>query len=441
LACQTCGVGPTGPECKTADFEDHTECVGDDIYWFDSCGAQAAIATDCLACQTCITGSGGPFCQADVLDDHLECNLNDVWQFDSCDAPVSIYDDCGTNEECVDEIEPPECDCLPGWVGLDCNVYVCDGGGEDGETCGTAHTVGRDELPITITGDTAAAGVDPNINVACGGVNQPGHDLMYRVYLFAGEVLDVTMDPTDVGDDLSVSAFFDPSATVPTCSTTTLLDCDDSGGNGAPEYLTIVAVDEGWYEIVVDANAHDNGGQGLFTLSLSIDNPVAGECYDGAVTPCEDQAVLFDWAGAAIAAPMVTNVSGTVDGMTYIYTSIAFSGTAIQTFDIPCDGGTWYMWGLRWKPSDALASFQFQVDGLPTTPIVWDISGGADWNWAWDQANGDGSMTPVWSSPLTVGTHTLTILGGASNGVDYWNHPTMGYIIITNDPAFAPPAL
>jgi hypothetical protein len=286
-----------------------------------------------------------------------------------------------------------------------------------------------------ISGDNSPFAAD--INVSCGTTAQPGHDVAYRVYLFSGEILDVAMDPT-ASDDMSVFAFYD-AATTPSCSTTTAVACDDGGGGGATENLTVVADADGWYEIVVDSRNTGGSGQGPFTLSLSIDNPVEGECYDGAVTLCTDQTVVFDWNDASsITAPMVSVVSGVVPGMAYIYTSVPNDGTATHAFDIPCDG-TWYMWGLRWKPSDTLATFRFQVDGAPTTPITWSMSGGFDITWAWDQANGE--TTSVWSSALTAGTHTLTILGGASTEGSTWYHPVLGYVIITNDAAFAPPVL
>jgi hypothetical protein len=362
---------------------------------------------------------------------------DDVYWFDSCGDPTSVFDDCSSGEECVDTVIPPECRCLPGWIGLDCETYVCDSGTETGETCATATTVGRDDLPIVIAGNNSDP-VAPDINVACGATTQPGHDLAYRVYLFAGEILNVAMDPT-ANDDLSVFAFFDPAAAIPSCSTATLLACDDNGGAGVTENLTIVADGEGWYEIVVDTRTHGPAGEGPFTLSLSIHNPVAGQCYDDAVTPCTDQAALFDWSDAtAITAPMTSVTSATIGGMVYIYTSVANGGTATHAFDIPCDG-TWYLWGLRWKPSDTLATFRFQVDGQPNTPITWNMAGGANSAWGWDQANG--ATTPVWSSALTAGPHVLTILGGTSTGAAMNQHPALGYVIFTNNPAFVPPIL
>jgi hypothetical protein len=145
----------------------------------------------------------------------------------------------------------------------------------------------------------------------------------------------------------------------------------------------------------------------------------------------------FDWSDAtAITTPMVSATSTTVPGMVYIYTSIADSGTATHAFDLPCDD-TWYLWGLRWKPSDALATFRFQVDGAPTTPITWDVSNDNDGEWGWDQANG--ATSAVWSSTLTAGAHTLTILGGASMGSSTYLHPALGFVIFTNDPAYVPP--
>jgi hypothetical protein len=478
LACETCVIGSLGPECQAATLHDHdgcvaedvywfdscdvandliddcdpcepctdtgdgfaclatshdhTACAGDDIYWFDSCDVQEDIHTDCLTCETCVETMSGPVCQPADLQDHLECYSDDVWWFDSCGDPASIFDDCTTNEQCVGTTDPPECQCLPGWVGLDCDEYICDSITDTSEDCATASTIGRDDLPAALI-DESTTPYSDDYDINCDGWDQPGRDRAYRMYLFAGETVNLLMDPNT---DLSLFVFHPTGTSTNLCDATTEIDCSDNL-NLADESITFTAVEDGWYYIVVDSWHVD--AHGTYDLYINITNPVEGQCYGGGVVePCVNQFLYFDWEEppAEVNWPMVDNTSSVIPGMVYIYTTIENDGDANNDFDIPCDD-TWYMWGLRWKPSDALATFRFQVDGNPIAPITWDISGGTDYDWDWDQANG--AMIPVWSEFLTTGTHTLSIHGGASDGGNMADHPALGFVIFTNDPAFVPP--
>jgi hypothetical protein len=430
--CEPCTDTGDGFAC-VATSHDYAACVGDDIYWFDSCDVQEEIHTDCLACETCVLIMGNPTCQAADLQDHLECYTDDVWWFDSCGNPSEMYDDCGTNEYCEAALDPPACECMPGWVGLDCDEYICDSVTDTSEDCPDASTIGRNDLPVSITGDTTPFSDD--VNFTCDGWPQPGRDLVFKLYLFAGETIDVDLDHW--GDDLSVHLLQpDPMSSTDACNDMNLIACDDTDGGWANDTFTHTVTEDGWYYIVVDA--WQPTVYGAFQLDVDILNPVVGQCYGGTITPCVNQYLYFDWEEppATITAPMVVMASSVISGMYYIYTSAQDDGTAERDFDIPCDD-TWYMWGLRWKPSDDLATFRFRVDGNPLAPITWDVSGGTDWEWDWDQANG--AMTAVWSELLTTGTHTLTVLGGESDGGAVADHPALGFIIFTNDPAFVPP--
>jgi hypothetical protein len=343
-----------------------------------------------------------------------------------------MFDDCTTNEQCVELTDPPECQCLPGWVGLDCDEYVCDSDTALGEDCADARMLGRDDLPAALLGESTAS-YSNDLNLECEGWNQWGRDRAYKVYLFAGETIDVLMDP-----DTDLSLFlFHPTDTSPNlCDGTTELGCSDGFGL-SDESITHTASEDGWYYIMVDS--YDSGVFGTYDLYVSITDPVEGQCYGGGIVePCINQFLHFDWEEppAIIGSPMVSVESTLIPDMYYIYTSAWYDGTAARAFDIPCDD-TWYLWGLRWKPDNDLATFRFQVDGDPATPIVWDVSGGSDWEWDWDQANG--AMLPIWSDFLTTGTHTLTVHGGASDGGALEDHPALGFIIFTNDPAFTPP--
>jgi hypothetical protein len=213
--------------------------------------------------------------------------------------------------------------------------------------------------------------------------------------------------------------------------------CADANGGWADDDLIHTVDSSGWYYIVVDSWHSDVYGP--YTLNVDIVNPVAEECYGGDISDnCTDpEWIYFDWSDAdSVDSPMVTNTSTDVPGMVYIYTVTAFNGVATHTFELPCDD-VWYMWGLRWKPNDSLATFRFQVDDEPITAIWWDVSGGPDGEWDWDQAND--SSDADWSATLDGGSHELTVLGGSSSGSEVWEHPALGFIIFTNDEAFVPP--
>jgi hypothetical protein len=270
------------------------------------------------------------------------------------------------------------------------------------------------------------------VNINCDGYSQAGRDVAYRVYLFAGETVSLDLDVTD--NDLSLGLLWSGAAAPVPCSSMTLIECSDGDGT-VEESITHAVMSTGWYYILIDSYYTTGTGYGPYTLDIRITDAAPGECWGGNPSACtSDESVMFDWNPGTIAWPMTRVTSGTITGMEYIYTSIANQGTATTTFDLPCDD-TWYLWGLTWIPSNTLANFYFTVDSQ--TEIDWNMSGAPAQTWTWDQANG--AMTPIWSSTLLAGSHSIRIRGGASNGSAATSHPALGYVVFTNDPAYTPP--
>jgi hypothetical protein len=471
-----CAVGPANV-CCAAGCDDFTGCYTEDGgTCADVCGA--AILTTGRACQGCggngangacgagssVTCGAATSCQtvacggttytctnaggawewrtSAACDDGDPCTYGDACAGGACQGAAidcgigrycldgSCYD-CDTNDHCGAACE----DCTVGGricnlAGTACTDVFCESRTNTAETCETAATIGRDDVDGSITGDNTA--FSPNVNLNCAGYNQPGRDVVYRVYLFAGETIQLGL--THPADDLSLGLLRAGSATDVPCSSMTLVACDDESGTAA-ESITHVATATGWYYILVDSYYTTNSGYGPYTLTFKLSNPAPGKCYGGNPAACTgNQSIAFDWNPGTITAPMVRTTSGTYTSMEYIYTTIANQGTALANFTLPCDD-TWYLWGLTWIPSNTLANFYFTVDSQ--AEVNWNMAGAPPQIWTWDQANG--STTPVWSSALVAGNHTLRIRGGASTGGGTTQHPALGYVIFTNDPAFTPP--
>lgn len=110
-------AGITLQECCTANTS--SACVGNDLYWFDSCGSQGSLKEDC-GNNNCLNGAcvvdtspsppllPSPFCSANASS---ACFSNDVYWFDSCGIRGSVKADCGSNDcvngACESAVPPP----------------------------------------------------------------------------------------------------------------------------------------------------------------------------------------------------------------------------------------------------------------------------------------------------------------------------------------------
>jgi hypothetical protein len=118
-------------EETTCAPQDHKQCRGDTVYWFDSCGAPGSKVSDCPygcldgACKDCVpfcagkecgdnscggdcgTCSGGRVCESGACickaHDHLGCHSDgDVYWFNSCGSREDLAANCDFGEICED---------------------------------------------------------------------------------------------------------------------------------------------------------------------------------------------------------------------------------------------------------------------------------------------------------------------------------------------------
>jgi len=83
----------TGDPCLT-EFE--KQCVGDDLYWFDSCGVSEGKVGACEnGCEAgeCLGGC--------TPKDHKKCHADNPWWFDSCGEPDELIEECTGGQLCL----------------------------------------------------------------------------------------------------------------------------------------------------------------------------------------------------------------------------------------------------------------------------------------------------------------------------------------------------
>jgi predicted small lipoprotein YifL len=181
-------------------------------------------------------------------------------------VPAAVCEELEGTEQadlpCADEAD----------VCCEAGIDPCTSGDETGEVCPEAVTLGRDDLPAMINGETIPMTDDHN--VPCWDYQQPGRDIAYRVFLFPGETLHVTLSP-DVDLDLFLFSEADGDQL---CLEPELIDCGARGGSQM-EHVVATADAHGWIYILVDAYQADL--QGAFVLKAVIADPAADQCYGG----------------------------------------------------------------------------------------------------------------------------------------------------------------
>jgi hypothetical protein len=268
-----------------------------------------------------------------------------------------------------------------------------------------------------------------NIDVPCDEKAQPGVDQARAVYLFAGEVLNATLETSTKGAELSLSLFRsgDTLASAECTSGTQAICSDVLGGTESLSYSVGV---EGWYEVVVDSRKPGPSNTVPCTLALGIEHPKPGECYDSGDKLCiGGESVERDWASAKVSSPMVSANSGDVGE--YLYTTVAQSGAASTTVSIPCDGYfTIDAWG--WTPNavstDLPSTFYLSIGPYENALLELGSTAG---NWQ-NVAFPDGS-NPVglW---LNSGNQEVFVRGGESMGAMPTEHPALGPVTFTSTP-------
>jgi hypothetical protein len=177
--------------------------------------------------------------------------------------------------ECLSNTDCPEADthcednaCVP-----DCLAEGCaTDDTPSGEECAQAKIVGRtDAMSVALySGDTTGDGNDDDLSSGGGDCYDAKYDNFYRIYLLAGDQLDVELHGLDGDFDAMLKLYEGTDCAAN--GDTDLVGCYQSGYDGDPESLTHVAGSDGWYTIVVDgryafADHYDYGG---YDLDISL---------------------------------------------------------------------------------------------------------------------------------------------------------------------------
>lgn len=209
----------------------------------------------------------------------LRCGADgNVHWYDSCGVEGALFEECSAEHGACFQLSQnvAECGCESGWVGEDCTLDICTKDPTNKQSCATAFGIGRSEMPAQINDTTIdALGA---VNVPCNGRKQPGKDVAFRLYLFAGETLDVSITPQN--KDLSLLLFAESRRDEgqALCSEDTLVACSDNY-NVVQESVLYEAQEDGWYFIVVDASVPFVSGAGAYHGEAKIIDPRPGVCY------------------------------------------------------------------------------------------------------------------------------------------------------------------
>ncbi len=177
--------------------------------------------------------------------------------------------DCATGEKCKNQT------CVP-----DCEAQGCASDlGPKGTECDTARIIGRlDALAgKLVKGDTTYSGNDDDLWSGGSVCYDAESDDFYRIWLKAGDTLDVTVTPLDSFFDVMLKLYKGISCAG---DTTTLIGCFHKGGDGKADAFSYKAVDEGWYTIVVDGRYafEEDQDWGEYELLVKLTCPQTGCC-------------------------------------------------------------------------------------------------------------------------------------------------------------------
>ncbi|MFH1759733.1 MAG: hypothetical protein ABIA63_01405 [bacterium] len=78
----------------------HTGCIGNDVYWYDSCGVLEGIKQNCTEDCTWNPSSSEYECSSCITHDYTACFDGDVYWYDSCYVREDIKEDCAGSLTC-----------------------------------------------------------------------------------------------------------------------------------------------------------------------------------------------------------------------------------------------------------------------------------------------------------------------------------------------------
>ncbi|MEB2321994.1 MAG: hypothetical protein OZ921_05730, partial [Sorangiineae bacterium] len=146
---------------------------------------------------------------------------------------------------------------------------ACTSNSKDRKGCANAQLIGRDAFAGGGSYSASNVTLKDGCYVNACGCSAYGSDNTYRIYLFAGETLTVSV--TASGFDPGLGWFFlGASAGGASCGTQLSGGCSDDGAGHA-----YTAAQTGWYTLVVGATSYQKPG-GTYRLDLTLDDCVCG---------------------------------------------------------------------------------------------------------------------------------------------------------------------
>ena len=264
-AC-TCSGDSCGPGSQCVSGA----CVG--------CTTPAACGASCLPCQapTSYCHADGHCAQCQPANAGADCPAG--W---ACGADGACLDPCAGTPGCFTDTKTP-----------------------NGTKCSTAWVLGRKQIAtgIQVSGDTTDRGDDDDLPSSPVGSGpdcwDANWDDAYKVYLFAGEVVQVTAVPLSPTFTLSLKLYRGTLCAANWAAD--LVTCQWKAGDGGTETYTYTATADGWVSIVVDgASAFDDEGDwGPYTLSVKLTTTLLGACCN-CVPKCGGKSCGDDGCGGS----------------------------------------------------------------------------------------------------------------------------------------------
>lgn len=149
-----------------------------------------------------------------------------------------------------------------------CSVQGCETDVTvSGDDCENAFTIGRSNA---LTGfgwnsTTVGSGNDSNLSNSSTACWDAKNDEAYRIYMLAGEQVNISASPMDIDFDLMLKLFQGTS-----CGNSNVITCFNQGYDGAQETTMYQATEDGWVTIVVDGRQAQSDINGPYTMIVSL---------------------------------------------------------------------------------------------------------------------------------------------------------------------------
>lgn len=288
-----CVVCAYGAECGAGQFCDHgacAECGQDDpLHCGSDCEPCIGQYPSCVAGEcTCTDASCGPGLRC------LGGKCSKCETADACGESCAICADpnphCvqGACAFCIDDSKCPEDQhCSPAGACVpDC--LVTDGcatdEAPDGKACGKARTIGRLAAlaGYSFSGDTANASDKDNLSTNDTDCWDAGKDNYFRIWLVAGDILDVILTPKSIASVTWDSMMKIYTGTLCDGQGALPINCYDTGGEGGKDYVnSFIAPADGWYTIVVDGRTSVSSQWLPYLLTVKLACKMADCCCPG----------------------------------------------------------------------------------------------------------------------------------------------------------------